>query len=332
MMKVILRRGFQFATALTVVVIVFATIPAEAQVKTRLSIATGGTGGVYYPLGGGMAALISKNIPNTEATAEVTTASIDNVKLLHANRIGMALCLPDTAWDGYSGQIKGFKEKANIRTLMALYSNFMHFVAAEGAGIKSVADLRGKRVSTGSPGSGTELKGLRVMEAYGLTPKDFRSQDRLGVAESAGALKDRKIDAFIWDGGLPTAAVLDVAATPGIKINIIPHADAVPKMVAKYGPLYFVSNIPKGVYKGIDEDIPVAAATNLLIVNEKMDENLAYQITKLLLEHTAELVAVHKAATEISLKNAVLGSPIPFHPGALRYYKEKGVKLPTAAK
>ncbi|MBI2532443.1 MAG: TAXI family TRAP transporter solute-binding subunit, partial [Deltaproteobacteria bacterium] len=261
-----------------------------------------------------------------------TTASIDNVKLLHANRIGMALCLPDTAWDGYSGQIKGFKEKANIRTLMALYSNFMHFVAAEGAGIKSVADLRGKRVSTGSPGSGTELKGLRVMEAYGLTPKDFKSQDRLGVAESAGALKDRKIDAFIWDGGLPTAAVLDVAATPGIKINIIPHADAVPKMVAKYGPLYFVSNIPKGVYKGIDEDIPVAAATNLLIVNEKMDENLAYQITKLLLEHTAELVAVHKAAREISLKNAVLGSPLPFHPGALRYYKEKGVKVPTAAK
>jgi TRAP transporter TAXI family solute receptor len=279
-----------------------------------------------------MAALISKNIPNTEATAEVTTASIDNVKLLHANRIGMALCLPDTAWDGYNGQLKGFKEKANIRTLMALYSNFMHFVANADAGIKSIADLKGKRVSTGSPGSGTELKGLRVMEAYGLTTKDLKNQDRLGVAESAGALKDRKLDAFIWDGGLPTAAVLDLAATPGIKINIIPHGDAVPKMVAKYGPLYFVNNIPKGVYKGIDEDIPVAAATNLLIVNEKMDENLAYQITKLLLEHTADLVAVHKAATEISLKNAVLGSPLPFHPGALRYYKEKGVRLPAGAK
>jgi TRAP transporter TAXI family solute receptor len=305
---------------------------ASAQVKNRLSIATGGTGGVYYPLGGGMAALISKHIPNTEATAEVTTASVDNVKLLHANRIAMALCLPDTAWDGYSGQMKGFKEKANIRTLMALYSNFMHFVAADGAGIKSIADLKGKRVSTGSPGSGTEVKGLRVMEAYGLTAKDLKSQDRLGVGESAGALKDRKLDAFIWDGGLPTAAVLDLAATPGIKINLIPHGDAVPKMVAKYGPLYFASNIPKGTYKGIDIDIPVAAATNLLIVNEKMDENLAYQITKLFLEHTADLVAVHKAAAEISLKNAVVGSPIPFHPGALRYYKEKGVKLPAAAK
>jgi TRAP transporter TAXI family solute receptor len=301
-------------------------------VKTRLSIATGGTGGVYYPLGGGMAALISKNIPNTEATAEVTTASVDNVKLLHANRIAMALCLPDTAWDGYSGQMKGFKEKANIRSLMALYSNFMHFVANADAGIKSIADLKGKRVSTGAPGSGTEVKGLRVMEAYGLTPKDLKTQDRLGVGESAGALKDRKLDAFIWDGGLPTAAVLDLAATPGIKINIVPHGDAVPKMVAKYGPLYFVNNIPKGVYKGIDEDIPVAAATNLLIVNEKMDENLAYQITKLLLEHTADLVAVHKAATEISLKNAVHGSPLPFHPGALRYFKEKGVKLPAGAK
>jgi TRAP transporter TAXI family solute receptor len=327
-----MSKRLSFCSSIIVAALALLPSAAGAQVKTRLSIATGGTGGVYYPLGGGMAALISKNIPNTEATAEVTTASIDNVKLLHGNRIGMALCLPDTAWDGFSGQIKGFKEKANIRTLMALYSNFMHIVAADGSGIKSVTDLKGKRVSTGSPGSGTEVKGLRVLEAYGITPKDFKSQDRLGAAESAGALKDRKIDAFIWDGGLPTAAVLDVAATPGIKINIIPHGDAVPKMVAKYGPLYFASNIPKGVYKGVDEDTPVAAATNLLIVNEKLDENLAYQITKLFLEHTADLVAVHKAATEISLKNAVVGSPIPFHPGALRYYKEKGIRVPTAAK
>jgi len=311
---------------------VFSLFPmsAGAQIKNRLSIGTGGTGGVYYPLGGGLAALISKHVPNTEATAEVTTASIDNVKLLHTNRIAMAFCLPDTAWDAYNGQIKGFKEKASIRSLMSLYTNFMHFVAAEGSGIKSIADLKGQRVSTGAPGSGTELKGLRVMEAYGLTPKDFKSHDRLGAAESAGAIKDRKIDAFIWDGGLPTAAVLDLAATPGIRINIIPHADAVPKMVAKYGPLYFVANIPKGVYKGIEEDVPVAGATNLLIVHEKMDDNLAYQITKLVLEHTADLVAVHKAASEISLKTAVVGSPIPFHPGALRYYKEKGIKLPAA--
>jgi TRAP transporter TAXI family solute receptor len=323
----------QIMTAWLALLAVFTmTELAFSQTKTRLSIATGGTGGVYYPLGGGMAALISKHIPNTEATAEVTTASVDNVKLLHGNRIGMALSLPDTAWDGYSGQIKGMKEKANIRSLMALYSNFMHIVALDGSGIKTIADLKGKRVSTGAPGSGTEVKGLRVLEAYGLTPKDFKSQDRLGAAESAGALKDRKLDAFIWDGGLPTAAVLDVAATPGLKITMIPHGDAVAKMVAKYGPLYFVSNIPKGMYKGVDEEVPVAAATNLLIVNERMNEELAYQITKLFLEHTADLVAVHKAAADITLKNAFIGSPIPFHPGALRYYKEKGVRVPAPGK
>jgi TRAP transporter TAXI family solute receptor len=325
-----MSKRVSFCSSIIVAALALLPSAAGAQVKTRLSIATGGTGGVYYPLGGGMAALISKNIPNTEATAEVTTASIDNVKLLHGNRVGMALSQPDSAWDGYSGQIKGFNEKANIRTLMALYSNYMHIVAIDGSGIKTVADLKGKRVSTGAPGSGTEIKGLRVMEAYGLTPKDLKSQDRLGAAESAGALKDRKIDAFIWDGGLPTAAVLDVAATPGIKINMIPHGDAVAKMVAKYGPLYFVGNVPKGIYKGVDEEVPVAAVTNLLIVNAKMDENLAYQITKLFLEHTADLVAVHKAASEITLKNAALGSPIPFHPGALRYYKEKGVKVAGA--
>lgn len=317
----------------SILVIFFALLLAPAtlwgQTKTRLSIATGGTGGVYYPLGGGMAALISKHLPGTEATAEVTTASVDNMKLIHTGKVALAFTLPDTAFEAYQGKLKGLNEKVAVRSLLALYSNYMHMVSLEGSGIKTVADLKGKRVSTGAPGSGTEIKGLRVMEAYGLTPKDLRSQERLGAAESAGALKDRKIEAFIWDGGLPTAAILDLAATPGIKAHLIPHGDAVPKMVAKYGPLYFVGTIPKGVYKGVEQDVPVAVATNLLAVHERMDENLAYQITKLMLERTADLVAVHKAAEEISLKTAAVGSPIPFHPGALRYFKEKGVKVPT---
>lgn len=302
--------------------------PLWGQVRTRLSIATGGTGGVYYPLGGGMAALISKDVPGVEATAEVTTASVDNMKLLHAGKVALALTLPDIAWDAFQGHLKGLAEKVAVRSLVALYSNYMHIVALEGSGIKSVADLKGKRVSTGAPGSGTEVKGLRVLEAYGLTPKDLRSQDRLGVAESAGALKDRKLDAFIWDGGLPTAAVLDLAATPGIKIHLVPHGDAVPRMVAKYGPFYFVGTIPKGTYAGMEADAPVAAVTNLLVAHERMEEPLAYQITRVLLEHTPELVAVHKAAQEITLKSAVIGSPVPFHPGALRYFKEKGIKVP----
>lgn len=302
----------------------------EAQTKTRLSIATGGTGGVYYPLGGGLAALISKHIPATEATAEVTTASVDNMKLLHTGKVALALTLPDTAWDAYQGAMKGLKEKVAVRSLVALYSNYMHIVALEGSGIKSIADLKGKRVSTGAPGSGTEVKGLRVLEAYGLSPKDLKSQERLGVGESAGALKDRKIDAFIWDGGLPTAAVLDLGATPGIKIHIVPHGDAVPKMVSKHGPFYFAGIIPKGTYGGVDHEVSVAVATNLLVAHERMQESLAYQITRLVLERTPDLIAVHKAASEITLKSAAVGSPVPFHPGALRYYKEKGIRVPPA--
>jgi TRAP transporter TAXI family solute receptor len=303
---------------------------ASAQVKTRIAIATGGTGGVYYPLGGGLAALMSKHLPGVEATAEVTTASVDNMKLLHANRVALAFTLPDTALDAYQGKMKGLGEKVAVRTLSSIYSNFMQIVAIDGVGIKSVADLKGKRVSTGAPGSGTEVKALRVLEAYGLTPKDFKSQDRLGAAESAGALKDRKLDAFFWDGGLPTAAILDLGATPGLKIHLVPHADAVPKMVSKYGPLYFAATIPKGTYGGMDADVQVAAVTNLLAAHERMDENLAYQITKLLHERTADLVAVHSAAKEITLKSATVGAPIPFHPGALRFYKEKGIKAPDA--
>jgi len=326
-MTATLRRRFWSATALGAIVIAIAIVPAAAQVKTRLSIATGGTGGVYYPLGGGLAALMSKHLPGVEATAEVTTASVDNMKLLQADKVAVALTQPDIAWDAYQGQLKGFSEKIGVRSLAALYTNYMHIVALDGVGIKSINDLKGKRVSTGAPGSGTEIKGLRVLEAYGISPKDLKSQDRLGAAESAGALKDRKLDAFIWDGGLPTAAVLDLGATPGIKIHLIPHGDAVPKMVAKYGPLYFVGTIPKGTYGGVEADIPVAAITNLLTVHERMDEPLAYQITKLLYERTPDLVAVHQAAKEITLKSGVVGSPIPFHPGALRYYKEKNIKL-----
>ena len=327
-MKLKPRSTMLFATVIAVSLFVaFALESASAQVKNRLSIATGGTGGVYYPLGGGLAALISKHLPGVEATAEVTTASVDNMKLLHADKIALAFTLPDTAWDAYQGQLKGLSEKIGVRALAALYSNYLHIVTLDGVGIKSINDLRGKRVSTGAPGSGTEIRGLRVLEAYGISPKDLKSQERLGVGESAGAVKDRRIDAFIWDGGLPTAAVLDLGATPGIKIQLISHGDSVAKMVAKYGPLYFVATIPKGTYGGMEADVSVAAATNLLVVHARMDDSLAYQITKLLHERTADLVAVHQAAKEITLKSAVVGSPVPFHPGALRYYKEKGIKI-----
>ncbi len=307
--------------------LVFCVPHAWAQKAVKLSIATGGTGGVYYPMGGGMANLISKYIPYAEATAEVTTASVDNCLLVGAGKADLALVMADVGWDAFQGKGK-FKEKLPIRTLMVLYPNNMHLVTLEGKGIEKVSDLKGKRVSTGAPGSGTEVKALRVLEAYGLDPDKDITRDKLSVSESAGALKDRKIDAFFWDGGLPTAAITDLGATPGIKIKIISHGDAIPKMREKYGPLYVKGIIPAKTYPGQDKDVEMAVVWNLLICNEKMKGDVAYDIVRTLFDHKPELVAVHKQARNILLEpQAAGGSPIPFHPGAIRYFTEKGLKI-----
>jgi hypothetical protein len=294
----------------------------------RLSIATGGTGGVYYPMGGGMAAIISKYIPNTEATAEVTAASVDSCILIGRKKADLAFSMADTAWDAYNGIGKPFPQKVPLRTILALYPNNMHVVAIEGKGIEKVADLKGKRVSTGAPGSGTEVMGLRLLEAAGLNPDKDLKRDKLSVAESAGALKDGKIDAFLWVGGVPTAAVLDLAATPGTKMKLLPHGDLVAKMREKYGPIYATGNIPAKTYPGQLKDCPIATVWNIFICHEAFPENMAYSVTKVLIEHQPEIAAVHKDASYITLRNQTLsGSPIPFHPGALRYLREKGLKV-----
>ncbi|MBP1695644.1 MAG: C4-dicarboxylate transporter substrate-binding protein [Deltaproteobacteria bacterium] len=318
-----MRRLFLFAV---ISLFVFSFSTAWAQKAVRLSIATGGTGGVYYPLGGGMANVISKYIPYAEATAEVTTASVDNCLLVGQGKADLALIMADVGWDAYQGKGK-FKGKIPLRTVAVLYPNNMHVVTTEGKGIEKVTDLKGKRVSTGAPGSGTEVKALRVLEAYGLTPdKDF-TRDKLGVSESAGALKDRKIDAFFWDGGLPTAAVTDLGATPGIRIKIISHGDAIPKMREKYGPLYVKGVIPAKTYPGQDVDVEMAVVWNLLICNEKMKGDVAYDIIKTLFDRKPELVASHRDARFLALEPQVGGSPIPLHPGVIRYFTEKGVKV-----
>ncbi len=300
---------------------------AWAQKTVRLSIATGGTGGVYYPMGGGMANILSKYIPYLEATAEVTTASVDNCLLVGKGKAELAFIMADTGWDAYMGKAQ-FKEKVALRTLAVLYPNNMHVVTAAGKGIEKVADLKGKRVSTGAPGSGTEVMGLRVIEASGLDPNKDMTRDKLGVSESAGALKDGKIDAFLWVGGLPTAAITDFGATPGIKIKLLNSADAVPKMREKYGPLYVKGVIPAKTYPGQDTDVPIAVVWNVLICNEKMKGDVAYDILKTLFDRKAELVASHRDARYLSLESqASGGSPIPFHPGAIRYFEEKGLKI-----
>ncbi len=311
-----------------VIVVLFCGVSsAWAQKTVRLSIATGGTGGVYYPLGGGMANVLSKYVPYVEATAEVTTASVDNCLLVGQGKAELALIMADTGWDAYMGRAQ-FKEKIPLRTLAVLYPNNMHIVTLEGKRIEKVSDLKGKRVSTGAPGSGTEVMALRVIEAYGLDPNKDMTRDKLGVSESAGALKDGKIDAFFWVGGLPTAAVTDLGATPGIKMKLIGHADALPKMREKYGPLYVKGIIPPKTYPGQSLDIPITVVWNLLVCHEKMKGDVAHDIVKTLFDHKPELITVHSEAKNITLEpQSAGGSPIPFHPGAIRYFAEKGLKV-----
>ena len=306
---------------------VFSLPSAWAQKTVRLSIATGGTGGVYYPMGGGLANIISKYIPYTDATAEVTTASVDNCRLVSAGKAELAFIMADTGWDAYQGRAQ-FKEKIPLRTVAVLYPNNMHVVTVEGKGIEKVTDLKGKRVSTGAPGSGTEIMALRVIEAFGLDPTKDMKRDKLSVSESAGALKDGKIDAFFWVGGLPTAAVIDLGATPGVKMKLITHADAVPKMRETYGPIYVKGIIPAKTYPGQTVDIPIAVVWNLLVCHENMKEDLVHEIVKTLFDHKQELAASHREASNLSLEyQAGGGSPIPLHPGAIRYFAEKGVKI-----
>lgn len=294
----------------------------------NLSIATGGTGGVYYPMGGGLAAVLSKNVPGMQATAEVTGGSVDNLKLVGSGKPYIGFTMTDAAQDAYQGVEKFKGNKVPLRTLMVLYPNRMHVVSVEGKGISRMADLKGKRVSTGSPGSATEVMAFRLIEAAGLDKDKDMKRERLGAAESVNAIKDGKIDAFFWVGGLPTAAVTDLANTPGTKIKMVDHAEAVAAMNKKYGNLYVEDVIPKSVYKGMDTDNHQATVMNILVAHESMDDKTAYNIVKTAFERRDDLIASHKEATNFKLENQKQSAtPIPYHPGAARFFAEKGVKL-----
>jgi hypothetical protein len=298
---------------------------AYAQQKV-MSIGTGGTGGVYYPLGGAVANVLSKSLPNVQATAEVTGGSVDNLKLIGAGKSELGFTMADAALDALKGEDKFKSGKVPLQALLVVYPNRMHVVTIEGTGIESMADLKGKRVSTGSPGSATEVMAFRVIEAAGLDKDKDLKRERLGVAESVNAIKDRKIDAFFWVGGIPTAAVTDLAASPGIKMKLIDHGDLADKMNAKYGKLYTSSKIKGGSYPGYDKDNSITEVWNLIVTGDKMSNEDAYTIVKTLVEKKADIVAVHKEAESFTLDNQVQErSPIPFHPGALKYFKEKGI-------
>ncbi|MDB5858656.1 MAG: putative periplasmic component, partial [Ramlibacter sp.] len=299
----------------TALLALFATVGLglAAQAQT-LSIATGGTGGVYYPMGGGLAAALSKYVPGMQATAEVTGGSVDNLKLIASGKPYVGFTMTDAAQDAYRGEDKFKDHKVPLRTLMVLYPNRMHVVTIDGKGINKFSDLKGKRVSTGSPGSATEVMAFRLIEAAGLDKDKDLKRERLGAAESVNAIKDGKIDAFFWVGGLPTAAVSDLANTPGNKLKMVDHSELVAAMNKKWGNLYVEDTIPKETYRGMDHDNKQATVMNILVAHENMDEKTAYNIVKTIFDKKADLVAVHKEAENFKLESQkTSATPIPFH-------------------
>lgn len=292
----------------------------------RLSIATGNTGGVYYPYGGGLARIIGESL-HVQATAEVTAASVDNLKLIQQRKVDIAFTLADTLDDAIAGR-GPFQPTGAVkaRALAVLYPNYTHVATVARNGIESLANLRGRVVSTGSPGSGTEAIAFRVLRAAGLDPdRDIRRQ-ALSVNASVDALKDGKIDAFFWSGGLPTASILDLASSIGMTARLLPNDGVIPALQEQFGGgLYSRRIIPRGAYPGMTGDVGVVGVQNVLVVHDSMEESLAYDLTRVLFDKHAELAAIHPEARHLSLRTAIEGSPAQFHRGAERFYRERGV-------
>ncbi len=302
------------------------TLPSTDSLTQRLSIATGGTGGVYYPYGGGVAKIVSDRLEGVEVTAEVTAGSVDNLKFIANRSADMGIVLADSLDDAYAGR-GVFSEFGAIpgRALAVLYDNYNHIVTTDEIGIGSIPELAGRVVSTGAPGSGTEVSALRILEAAGVDPTTIRSQS-LGAAQSVDALKDSKIDAFFWSGGIPTGSVLDLASTPGRTIRLLASDSLLPSLQRDYGDaVYHVSNVPSSTYPGMTEDVEVVAVSNVLVVHESMDAELAHEIIAAIFAGQDELAAIHPMAAILSHATAVVGSPVPFHEGAIDYYREQGV-------
>ncbi len=312
--------GFVFAVALAAVVLVGCSGGAPGG-GNRISIATGGSGWVYSVYGGGLANLITQNIEGVQATAETTSASVDNMRLVGDESSDVAFTLADTAADAVNGEAQ-FEEPIPAQALANLYTNYTQIVTTEGTGIETLEDLRGKTVSLGSPGSGTEVIALRVLEAAGIDPDADIERRGLGVSESVDAQRDGSIDAFFWSGGLPTGAVLDLATTADIRL--LPTTEVLPEMQEQYGDVYQSAIIPADTYTGMEEDVETIGVPNYLVVNESMDEERAYEITKLLFEQKDALVEVHPEAKNLDLQTAQQVEPLELHPGAQRYYDEAG--------
>lgn len=286
-----------------------------------ITIATGGTSGVYYPIGGALSNLIETNL-NFDTSVQATGASVENVNLLDTNRAELAITMADAVLQAYegSGAFEGETPKEELRGLTALYPNFVQIVTTEDSGINSVDDLRGKRVGVGAPNSGVELNARLILEGHGMSYDDIE-EDYLSYSEAIDQIKNNMIDVAFVTSGIPNATVIDLSTTETAKIVPI-EGDGIDYLVEKY-PFFSANIIPAGTYDN-DEDIPTASITNVLLVNNSLSEDVVYEMTKAIFENLDVVHASHNAAKNISLDSVGVGMPIPFHPGAEKYFKEVG--------
>jgi TRAP transporter TAXI family solute receptor len=312
----ITRITYRILVALFATMLTASSLGACSQQGTRLSIATGGTTGVYYVYGGGYAKIVTSSLEGVEATASATSASVDNIKLVTAGRADVAFTLADTAADAVQGR-ESFSSPQPVRALARIYDNYTQLAATQGSGVTKVADLRGKRVSIGAPNSGTLVIAQRMLAAAGINPgSDIRAQ-RLGINESVQAMKDGTIDAFFWSGGVPTAGITDLTSTRR-DVRLIDTTDLLPALRQRYGNVYREISISGSAY-GLPGDVKTVGVANFLMVSDKMSEDLAFDLTKLLFDKKADLERVHPEAKNLDKQVAQQVAPAQLHPGAQRY-------------
>ncbi|WP_226686203.1 TAXI family TRAP transporter solute-binding subunit [Stutzerimonas stutzeri] len=300
----------------------FTASTAAVAAPTFINILTGGTSGVYYPIGVALSQQYNK-IDGAKTSVQATKASVENLNLLQAGRGELAFSLGDSVADAWNGvEDAGFKAPLKrLRAIAGTYNNYIQIVASEESGIKTLEDLKGKRISVGAPKSGTELNARAIFKAAGLDYKDMGRVEFLPYAESVELIKNRQLDATLQSSGLGMAAIRDLASTMPVTFVEIPVA-VVEKIESD---AYQAGVIPAGTYDGQDADVPTVAITNILVSHEKVSDEVAYQMTKLMFDNLSALGNAHSAAKDIKLENATKNLPIPLHPGAERFYKEAGV-------
>lgn len=297
--------------------------PAKAQ--EFINILTGGTSGVYYPLGVALSKIYTEKIPGSRPSVQATKASVENLNLLQQRKGEIAFTLGDSLADAWNGvEDAGFKTKLDrLRAISAIYPNYIQIVASKESGIKTLADLKGKRLSVGAPKSGTELNARAILKGAGLSYADLGKVEYLPFAESVELMKNRQLDATLQSSGLGVASLRDLASAVEIVVVGIPE-----ETVKKVGTPYVAATIPANTYTGQTEAVPTAAVVNYFVTHDGVKDDLAYAMTKAVFDNLDTLAAAHSAAKSIKLETALQGLPVPLHPGAARYFKEKGLNPP----